>query len=113
MILETIISALPLEVRTGENKLGQPVTGGYVSDLLSNVMGQAGAGNIWITMQGHQNIVAVASLLGLAGIVLAGGVSPEEETIRKAEREGIVLLTTELSAFEVAGRLYSLGITAQ
>lgn len=113
MILETIISTLPVEVCTGQDKLTQPVTGGYVSDLLSNVMGQAGAGNIWVTMQGHQNIIAVASLLGLAGIVLAGGVSPEEETVRKAEREGIVLLTTKLSAYEIAGRLYSLGITAQ
>lgn len=113
MLLEKITSVLPVEVRTGGDKLGQPVTGGYVSDLLSNVMGQAGAGHIWVTMQGHQNIVAVASLLGLAGIVLAGGVTPDEDTLRKAEREGIVLLTTQLSAFEITGRLYSLGITAQ
>jgi len=113
VILGALTSALPVEVRTGGDKLDQPVTGGYASDLLSNVMGQAGAGYIWVTMQGHQNIVAVASLLGLAGIVLAGGVAPDEETLRKAQREGIVLLTTELSAFEITGRLYSLGIRAQ
>lgn len=113
MNLQELITGLPVEVRTGSDRLNQEVTGGYVSDLLSNVMGQAGAGNIWITMQGHQNIIAVASLLGLSGIVLAGGVCPEEETLRKAEREGIVLITTKLSAFELTGKLYQLGITGQ
>ena len=113
MTLETVAASLPAEIRTGRDKLDTPVTGGYASDLLSNVMGQAGTGQLWITMQGHQNIVAVASLLGLAGIVLAGGVSPDEDTLRKAEREGVVLLSTPLSTFEVAGKLYNMGIGVQ
>ncbi|MCX7779503.1 MAG: DRTGG domain-containing protein [Negativicutes bacterium] len=113
MTVSEIIAALPLTVITAPENPEQEVKGGYASDLLSNVMGQAGAGFLWVTMQGHQNIVAVASLLGLAGIILAGGAKPDEETIRKAGREKIALLTTELSTFEISGRLYQLGISGQ
>ncbi len=75
-------------------------------------MARANEGNIWITLQAHQNIVAVAALLNLAGIVIAGGIEPQEDTLLKAEEEGIPILTTPLSSFEVAGRLYALGIGA-
>lgn len=110
MNVQDIAVALPVEILTGQNALDNSITGGYASDLLSNVMGQATAGNIWVTMQGHQNIAAVASLAGLAAIVIAGGVEPAPETLQKAEREGIVILSTSLSAFEIVGRLYQMGI---
>lgn len=109
MTVQEIISNLALIVIAGEN-FEQPVNGGYVSDLLSNVMGQAGAGNIWITMQGHQNVVAVSLLAGLSAVIIAGGVKPDEGAINKAKAEGLIVLTTDLSSFEVAGRLYALGI---
>lgn len=109
MTVEEIIAELSLTVVVGD-KLEQPVSGGYVSDLLSNVMGQAGSGNIWVTMQGHQNVVAVSLLAGLAAVIIAGGVNPDATTVNKAKAEGVILLTTELSAFEVAGQLYKLGI---
>lgn len=109
MTVQEIISNLALTVIAGEN-FEQPVSGGYVSDLLSNVMGQAGSGNIWITMQGHQNVVAVSLLAGLAAVVIAGGVKPDEGAVNKAKAEGLIVLTTDLSSFEVAGRLYALGI---
>jgi len=110
MNVRDVVASLPVTVATGQEVLNNPVTGGYASDLLSNVMGQATAGNIWVTMQGHQNIVAVASLAGLAAIVIAGGAEPAPETLKKADQEGIVILITSLSAFEVVGRLYQLGI---
>jgi hypothetical protein len=113
MKLQEITAALTLEIVTGSDRLDQEVTGGFVSDLLSNVMGQAGTGNVWVTMQGHPNIIAVASLLGLSGIILAGGVKPEEDTVRKAEQEGIAVLKSLQPAFEVTGRLYALGIKGQ
>lgn len=86
------------------------ISGGYVSDLLSNVMARAAAGQVWITLQGHQNIVAVAVLLELAAVIVAGGVQPDEETKQKAASEGVTLLATPLPIFEVAGRLYQLGL---
>nr|WP_239559058.1 DRTGG domain-containing protein [Sporohalobacter salinus] len=73
-------------------------------------MGQAEPGNLWITIQTHQNIVAVASLIELSGIIIVDGVDLDDETITKAREEEIPLLTTELSAYEVAGRLYKLGV---
>ena len=96
---------LRLEVKAGQEQLDRVVKGAYASDLLSNVMARANEGNIWITLQAHQNIVAVAALLNLAGIVIAGGIEPQEDTLLKAEEEGIPILTTPLSSFEVAATL--------
>lgn len=107
--IHDIIGKLPVTVVAGD-QFDTPVTGGYVSDLLSNVMGQAVSGNIWITMQGHQNVVAVALLAGLAGIIVAGGAQIEAAALAKAKAEGLVIMVTELSSYEVAGRLYQLGI---
>jgi serine kinase of HPr protein (carbohydrate metabolism regulator) len=111
--IQELVKALPLKVISGQSNLEKEIKGGYVSDLLSNVMGQAQVGNLWVTMQGHQNIVAVALLAGLPGIIVAGNVEPEPEAVRKAAAEDIVLLTTTLSSYEVVGRLYQLGITGE
>lgn len=110
MTVGDLLKSLPLTVVAAEGELSKPVEGGYVSDLLSNVMGFARANSVWVTMQGHQNIVAVASLANLSAIIISGGALPEPDTIKKAESEGIVLLTTELPTFEVVGRLYGLGV---
>lgn len=95
----TIISA-------PESALEQEVTGVYVSDLLSDVMGHARTGQIWMTIQTHPNVVAVALLLNLAAVVFTSGQQPEEQTIIKAEEEGVVLLATPLTTFETSGRLH-------
>ncbi|MBU2431985.1 MAG: serine kinase [Proteobacteria bacterium] len=108
MKLQQIVEELNLEVKTGSSKLDQEVTGGYMGDLLSDVMGNSKEGELWITIQRHQNIVAVASLKELSGIILANNREPEEETLKKAEEEGVVIMVTELGAFEIAGRLYNL-----
>lgn len=110
MKLEEICRTIPLETRTAERKLSGEVTGGYASDLLSCVMAKAQAGNVWVTLQAHPNIVAVASLLNLAGIIITEGVNPDEATTAKAEEEGIPLLTTPLTTFTVVSKLAELGV---
>ncbi|MPM70373.1 hypothetical protein SDC9_117328 [bioreactor metagenome] len=105
------MSELQLEIVTGSGRLDREISGGYVSDLLSNVMGQARSGTVWVTMQAHQNVVAVASLLDLAAVIVAGGVEPDHQTVTKAQVENIVILKTMLPAYEVTGRLYSMGIS--
>jgi predicted transcriptional regulator len=110
MTVQDILSALPVECVAGRNAGNATVSSGYASDLLSNVMGQAGAGSVWVTMQGHKNIVAVASLAGLAAVVIAGGAKPDADTAEKAEAENIPLLVTDLPAFEFVGQLYALGV---
>jgi hypothetical protein len=86
------------------------IRGGYASDLLSDVMGNSHEGDIWVTLQKHVNIIAVAQLKGLAAIVLVNGRQPEPDTIAKAEEIGIPIMVTPLSAFDAIGILYSQGI---
>lgn len=86
------------------------ITGGYVSDLLSDVLKNAKTGYVWITNQKHQNCVAVASLLDLSGIIITGGTEPDPDTIEKAATEQVPLYTTDKSAFDIAGAIYEMGI---
>ena len=110
MKISEIVTSLGLEVATKNVALTAEVTGGYASDLLSNVMGQASAGMVWVTMQGHQNIAAVAALLGLSAIIVSGGTTIEQETLVKAEKNDVLILTTTLSTFEVVGKIYASGV---
>ena len=110
MKLQEISQQLSLEVRAAAGNLDREVTGGYASDLLSCVMAKAQAGNVWVTLQSHPNIVAVASLLDLAGIVVAEGMSIDAVTLQKAEEEGIPILTTPLTTYTVVGDLFKLGV---
>ncbi len=108
MDLESIVKALDLRISFGEDKLKAEITGGYTGDLLSDVLGNSNAGDIWITRQVHHNIVAVASLKEHAGIILVQGCQPAQETLDKAIKEGIPILISDLSAFELTGRIYNL-----
>lgn len=108
MDLAFIVKTLHLKVRTGEGKLNTEVRGGYVGDLLSDVMANSKEGDIWITRQVHQNIVAVASLKDHAGIILVQGSEPAKDTLEKAVKEDIPILISDLPAFETAGKIYNL-----
>lgn len=113
MILKEIVGKLDLRVKTKSGGLDKEVTGGYVSDLLSDVIAKSQNGNLWITLQVHPNIVAVASLKDLAGIIIIGGKEPTEDTLAKAESENVNVLTSSLPAFEVVGQLYQAGIRSR
>jgi len=106
-----IVNFFGLKIRTGENQLNEEVTGGYASDLLSDVIAHSRKGNLWITIQTHPNIVAVATMKELTAIILTGGREPDPETVQKAEEEGIPILVSPLFTFELAGRLYQTGIS--
>ena len=81
------------------------IAGVYIGDLLSWVMGRAGADEAWITSMSNRNIVAVATLADTACILLAEGVVPDEGVAQLAQDKGINLLTSPLSAYETALRL--------
>jgi hypothetical protein len=110
MTVAELVGKLGLKVRTGTDKLGRAVTGGYASDLLSDVMAHAKEGTLWVTLQAHPNVVAVAVLKEIAAIVLIHGREPQEDTVARAEAEGVTILVSDLPAFELVGRLYSLGV---
>lgn len=103
-----LVKELQLEVFCGEEALQNKVTGGYSSDLLSDVMGHIDEGMLWITMQTHQNIVAIATLKDISAVVIVNGASPDEETIRKGREENVILLGTSLSSFDIGGKIYQL-----
>jgi predicted transcriptional regulator len=103
-----IVSNLNSSVLAGSDKLQRPVKGAYASDLLSDVMGKAREGELWITMQTHKNIIAVASLKDLSAILIVNGGKPDEDTLATAQSEGVVILGTEARSFSTCGRLYKL-----
>ena len=90
--------------------VAREVRGGYVSDLLSDVMANAQDGDAWITMQRHVNTVAVAQLKNLAAIVIVNGREPETEMVYRAAEHDVAIVTTPLPAFDVAGRLHEAGL---
>jgi len=108
MKVSEIIKKLNLTVFSGELVADHKIAGGYTSDLLSDVMGNADEGYIWVTLQTHKNIMAIASLKELAAIILVKGLQPDEDTLQKSIEENIPLLGTADEAFEVSGKLYKL-----
>jgi len=85
----------------------RPISGGYTSDLLSDVMGNAKADAVLITIQAHKNTVAVASLLGLAAIAICNGRTAPEDMVEAARSEGIAIFGSADTQFEVSGRLWA------
>jgi len=110
MNLIEIVEKLQLTVKTGAGFLDKEIKRGYVSDLMSDVMGNTNEGDLWVTLQIHQNIVAVAVMKSLGGIILINGREPEEDTVQKAEAEGLPILVSDMPAFELVGKLFALGI---
>ena len=82
------------------------VIDGYVSDLLSDVIANADEGFLWITIQKHMNIIAVAKLKKISAILITNSGIPEDNVIKKAKEEGVILLTTEENSFKVSGKIY-------
>jgi hypothetical protein len=111
MDLPTIVNELGLTVLTSAApEQGAVPAGGYASDLLSCVMAKAPHHGVWITLQAHSNVVAVAALLDLAAVILTEGIQPGAETIARANEEGVTLLSTPCSTYEIVGRLWALGV---
>lgn len=85
-------------------------TGGYASDLLSCVIAGAKPGNLWVTIQAHVNIVAVASLNELAAVIITENASPDPAVIQKANEQGVILLVSRETTYQVVGKLWEMGI---
>ncbi len=109
MKLIDIVEKLQLKVFSNGDALKNiDVSGGYTSDLLSDVMGNAKEGQVWITLQNHNNVMAVASLNDLAAVILVKGITPEDGFLKHSIEEGVPVLGTDLESFEMSGELYRL-----
>jgi len=114
MTLDEIIRSLDLKVITeGQDFSTISPQGGYASDLLSCVIAGAKNGDIWVTLQAHMNIVAVAALLDLSGVIISEGAQPDPATIAKANDQAVVLLSTSLPTYAVVGKLWEMGIKSR
>jgi len=113
MKIADIVQKLKLNVKSGNDLLDREITGGYVSDMLSDVIAHAKTGYIWVTLQTHLNIIPVASMRELSGIIIVNSRQPDPDTLKKAEEEKIPVLGTDMRAFQVVGKLYQLGISGE
>ncbi len=86
------------------------ITGGFASDLLSDVVGNTEPGNVLLSVQVHRNIVAVSTLVGLSAVIITSGRIPDESVVEAARENELNLLSTEDSTFEIAGKLYEMGL---
>ncbi len=96
--------------KTGLNPLTMPepdreVEGGYAGDLLSWVMGNAFGGCAWVTIMTNRNIIAVASLIDMACIILAEGCELPEDVSALAEAQGINVLNSPLGTYAICAAL--------
>jgi predicted transcriptional regulator len=110
MQVKDLVEKFDLSIAAGKKGLDREVMAGYCGDLLSEVMANAPTGCAWLTVQGHQNIIAVAVLREMAAIIITGGQKPDEETIQKADKEGIPVLLWPNSSFSLAGRIFNAGV---
>jgi hypothetical protein len=108
--IKELINTCELEVLTELFEPEREVSGGYTSDLLSDVIANTEKDNIWITMQTHLNIIAVASLKELTAIIIVMNREVDKDAIEKAKEEKITILRTNLTAFQISGKIFESGI---
>ena len=108
MKLQEIIDRLALNVLTVTDE--RDVTGVFISDMLSDVMSSAQPGNLWLTVQSHQNIVSAANLVDISAVVVTNNKKVPDDTIELANRFHVIILSSPLSTFELATKLVEAGI---
>lgn len=90
--------------------LNRKISNVYSCDLLSWVMAKGKHDTAWITVQTHNNILAVASLLEFACIIIPEGIKVDQEIIDKANDQEVVMLSSDKESFEIFKILYEAGI---
>ena len=108
MRLQKIAEKLGLEELTP--LFDQDIDGVYISDMISDVIANAKPGNLLVTVQVHANVVAAANLVDVCAIILAQGKRPSDDVLRMAEKAKITVLSTSLNRWQVASKLYEVGL---
>jgi serine kinase of HPr protein (carbohydrate metabolism regulator) len=106
MTVKDIMNSLNLRIAAGESGLYNEIEDVYVCDLLSWVMGHASRKSAWVTIQTHPNVVAVAVLMDLSCIIVPENAEIEQNTITKANEEGIPLLVSKDSGYCICCKIY-------
>lgn len=101
MKIKDFVEKLELKVLTPYDT-EREITGCYCGDLLSWVMSRAKEGDVWLTVMGNINAVAVAVLSDCACIVLTENATLDEQAKVKAEMQGVCFLQSPKNAYELA-----------
>lgn len=109
MTVKELVEKLNLEVVAGPD-LEKEIDGAYIGDLLSNVMARAEQKNLWLTVQGHQNVVAVALLVELSAVILVEDFDYEKNAVQRACKKGVNLLKATNKSYDLASKLYECNI---
>ena len=110
MTVQEVLELLEAKDRTPDTDKNTEVSCGYTCDLLSWVMAHGAAGMAWVTVQTHMNVIAVASLMEMAAVIIPEGIEMEAPSLEKAKDEGITVLQTGLTAYEICARLAAAGL---
>ena len=110
MKVRELVEKIGAQALSGEEDLDAEITCGYSCDLLSWVLAHGRQGMGWCTVQSHVNVVAVAVLMEMACVILVEEVQPEEATLAKAREEGLPVLSTAKTAYEVCGIMNAAGV---
>ncbi len=110
MKVKELMELLSAQNLTQGADLDREVTCGYACDLLSWVLAHGRPGMAWMTVQTHLNVVAVAVLMEMACVILVEGVQPEESSMQKAREEGLALLSSNKTAYELCGLMAQAGV---
>lgn len=109
MLVKDLIEKHDFKHLAGDD-LSHTIKSVYSCDLLSWVMAKGKNDTAWITVQTHSNILAVASLLDFACIIIPEGIVVEQDIIDKANEENVTILSTEREVFEIFRIMYDAGI---
>jgi hypothetical protein len=105
-----LVAALGLRELTPAGDDNDAITHGYASDLLSDVLANAPAGGVLVTLQVHLNVIAVASHAGLRAVIFSSNRMPDDDIIERAAAEGLSLFSSADDTFQIVGKLYQSGI---
>ena len=110
MTIQELLEKTGWKLITTELDTSTEVTGAYCGDLLSWVMGKGESGQVWITVQGHMNVIAVALLREFSAVIIADNANIPEDMIEKANEEKLILIESGLPSYETAKTLVELGV---
>ena len=110
MTVKEVLELIEAKDMTPETDKNTEVSCGYTCDLLSWVMAHGTAGMAWVTVQTHMNVIAVSSLMEMAAVIIPEGIEMEAPSLDKAKDEGISVLQTPLTAYEICARLAAAGL---
>lgn len=109
MKLKEVVDNLDLEV-LNKADFSKDVNGCYIGDLLSNVMAKAKKGELWITIQGHQNIIAVSLLTDVSAVIVAEESKLDQKSVKRAKEKEVNLFRSSLTAYQLAKKFAKMGI---